>query len=212
MNNVYVVFSRTNTVMGKFIRFFTKNEFNHVSLCFDSDLMRLYSFGRFHVNSPLVGGFVIETPERILYKDRDIKIKVCRLSLDAASFDGICNRVSEIVNNRSRIIYNSLSALSSVFHKKCPVNNAFTCIEFVTYVLDKYEAVTIRDLENALEDCVIYNGSYKSYINSIRNNINNTYDDYLKRLKTFEIVSGTVNHFRKLLQYKNDTDKRAGGE
>lgn len=60
MPKIYVVITKTNTVVSKAIRFCTKKEYNHVSLSFDPSLEQMYSFGRIYPNYPVPGGFVRE--------------------------------------------------------------------------------------------------------------------------------------------------------
>ncbi len=73
----YVVFFVTNTIMGKMIQFATRNSYSHVALAFEEDLQTMYSFARYHINSPISGGFVIEHPHRYLNGNRDVEINVC---------------------------------------------------------------------------------------------------------------------------------------
>ena len=61
---LYIMLSRTGTGMGKVIRAFTRNEYNHVSLPLDSSFKRFVSFARYRQDVPLAGGFVAETPQR----------------------------------------------------------------------------------------------------------------------------------------------------
>ena len=60
-NVIYIVFSSTPTGMGRLIRLATRNQYNHVSLSFESDIQKLYSFARYHRTIPLYGGFVVES-------------------------------------------------------------------------------------------------------------------------------------------------------
>ena len=66
MSYLYVMLSRTDTGMGRFIRFFTREEYNHVSLCVDDSLQKFVSFARYRQDTPLAGGAVAEPPQRLL--------------------------------------------------------------------------------------------------------------------------------------------------
>ena len=57
MAKIYVVITKTGTVVSKAIRLCTNN---HVSLSFDPSLEKMYSFGRLFPSSPIPGGFVQE--------------------------------------------------------------------------------------------------------------------------------------------------------
>ena len=60
MKKVYVIMMQIDTFIGKAIRFFTREEFNHASICLTEKFDKFYSFGRIIINNPLAGGFVIE--------------------------------------------------------------------------------------------------------------------------------------------------------
>ena len=57
-NQLYIMLSRTDTGMGRLIRFFTRYDYNHVSLSLDPRLHSWVSFARYAVDVPLAGGFV----------------------------------------------------------------------------------------------------------------------------------------------------------
>ena len=46
MNKVYIVLSRSNTLLAMLIRVFTGKFYNHASIAFEKDLNSFYSFGR----------------------------------------------------------------------------------------------------------------------------------------------------------------------
>ncbi|WP_373206018.1 hypothetical protein [Clostridium tertium] len=65
----YLIFSKTGTSISKFINFYTKDKYVHVSLSFDDSFEKMYSFGRKYTNNPLIGGFVEENINEGIYKD-----------------------------------------------------------------------------------------------------------------------------------------------
>ena len=71
---LYVMISKTNTKMGNFIRFFTRYDYNHVSLSLDKELKSFVSFARIVQDAPLYGGFVTESFERFLQINFDTVI------------------------------------------------------------------------------------------------------------------------------------------
>lgn len=60
MPKIYLVLTKSNTVFARTIRMYTKKEYNHVSVSFDPQLEKMYSFGRIYPQFPLPGGFVHE--------------------------------------------------------------------------------------------------------------------------------------------------------
>lgn len=60
MKNIYVIITQTGTLVARTIKIFTREEFNHASICLTDKFDKFYSFGRLILNNPLVGGFIIE--------------------------------------------------------------------------------------------------------------------------------------------------------
>jgi hypothetical protein len=155
MRYLYVMLSRTDTRMGRFIRFFTQGQYNHVSLCIDDDLKQFVSFARYRQDVPLAGGCVAEFPERLLSCGSKLPVKIFRLEItqsEASHLEALFERIE-----RAPLVYNSLGALLSSCHIPCAVPGAYTCLEFAGTVLGKTYP-SIQALEAALEPYVFYQG------------------------------------------------------
>lgn len=60
MKKIYIVLTHTGTYLSRFIRFYTKATYSHVSLGLDRNLNELYSFGRKYPYIAIIGRFVRE--------------------------------------------------------------------------------------------------------------------------------------------------------
>jgi len=60
MGKVYIILSRSNTLLARFIRLVTKKYYNHASLSFDRSLETFYSFGRLNPKLMFPAGFITE--------------------------------------------------------------------------------------------------------------------------------------------------------
>ena len=65
---LYVVFSTTPFKIGKFIRFITGYNYNHVSVSLNKDLKKMYSVGRLNPYNTIIGGFVHESLDEGTFK------------------------------------------------------------------------------------------------------------------------------------------------
>jgi hypothetical protein len=196
-NYIYVVFIVTNTNMGKLIRFFTRNQYSHVTVAFDKDLRNMYSFARYHINSPISGGFVVEQPERYLIGNNDVTIKICELPVTEEEYERIKTEVSFFQQNKEEMIYNTLNAVLSLLKRRISVKNTYTCLEFVTYLLRYPNMLAIKELERSFEKYVVYHGSLKGITQWEKSYVNE--DDYFRRRHVIGIVIDTVYHFRKIV-------------
>ena len=196
-NYIYVVFIVTNTNMGKLIRFFTRNQYSHVTVAFDKDLRSMYSFARYHINSPISGGFVVEQPERYLNGNNDVTVKICELPVTEEEYERIKTEVSFFQLNKEEMIYNTLNAVLSLLKRRISVKNTYTCLEFVTYLLRYPNVLAIKELERSFEKHVVYHGSLKGITQWEKSYVNE--DDYFRRRHVIGIVVDTVYHFRKIV-------------
>lgn len=152
---LYVMLSRTDTGMGRFIRFFTKEEYNHVSLCLDSNLRHFVSFARYHRDVPLAGGFVAEPPARLRSCGNAMPVKIFKIEISPSEAEHL-EMLFEMAGQTS-LVYNSLGALLSSCHIRCPIPGAYTCLDFADTVLGE-QYFTIAALGAGLEQWEIYRG------------------------------------------------------
>ena len=192
----YIVFSRTNTGIGKVIRRVTRNTYNHTSLCLDGKFYQLISFARKHVNSPFQGGFVVETPVRYLSDGEDIIVKVCRLDESIFPIIEMKKRLDAVRSEEKSYIYNTYGAIVSPFKIKFSPYRTFTCVEFAAYVLGLEEKIySVHQLEKIFDKAKVYEGSYKQLVENYKHLFPE--DDYQTRQRKRDIIFGTANHLYK---------------
>lgn len=193
--HVYVVFLTTNTFMGKMIRFFTRNRYSHVSFALEENLNKMYSFARYHINSPISGGFVVEHPGRYLNGGRDVMIKVCKVPVSEEEYNRMKDTIAYFCKHREVMIYNTINAVLSLMKKKLEVKDSYTCIEFVTYLLNIRNVLAIKELETMLEAYQIYQGSLKA----IAECEPILEDEYFQRRCWKGVIYDTFSHFGKII-------------
>lgn len=175
---LYIVFSRTNTTVGKIVRMATKHEYNHVSLSCCPKLCKMYSFARYKKNAPFVGGFVCERPSRYLYPDDDISTKICRLPITEEELISLRSRIRHFESESKKMKYNTIDALLFPLGINAKIKDSYTCLDFVCTLLG-VPAKSIEELEYMLEKYVIYEGPLSEYL---------TYFE-LKGLEYFDPIS-----------------------
>lgn len=195
-NYIYITFLVTNTGMGKLIRTFTNNQFSHVTVSFDKDLRQMYSFARYHINSPISGGFVIERPHRYLNSDQDVMVKICELKVTKEESKRILKELSYFKQNQDIMIYNTMNALLSLLRKRISVKNMFTCLEFVTHLMQYPDMLAIEELEQRLEPYVIYQGSLRAIA---KHETLPEEDTYFNKRRRVEVALDTIFHFHKVV-------------
>lgn len=164
---IYIVFSSTQGKMGKMIRLVTDYPYNHVSLALDEKLQTFYSFARHYKNTPLYGGFIEESSLRYTDENQPAILKICKIPVSEEEFSQLKNKIDEMKRREKQYVYNTLSAVSSAFHHKITIRNAYTCVEFVADLLvrcgievglNPYRFTTIEAFDKLLADKVIFEG------------------------------------------------------
>jgi len=170
---LYIVFSSTPFKMGKMIRFVNRFNYNHVSISLDGGLNMLYSFARHYKTAPFYGGFVKEACLRYKNADSYANIEVCALPISDIQQDKIHNYLTNMDQNSNLYVYNMLSAIGTVLGKKVKMQHAFTCVEFITDLLEKCDIgvgtdtnnyYTIKDIFDKVCGYSVYGGSVTKYL------------------------------------------------
>lgn len=176
--NIYIVISQTPTRFGKCLRKFGNLSYNHAAIGLDSDLSQVYAFARPQHNSLLDGHLVRETLERYtLRKAVPVPVAVFKLDVTPAQYCWVKETVNSILND-PEYMYNLISVLSYPITKGFETYKAYSCIEFVAYILNHLGYIlpmpayqcTPDDLNKLLKDKKVYEGD-------IRGRMANTADD-----------------------------------
>ena len=163
--SIDIVFSSTPYKLGKLIRRFTGESYNHVSLSLDWELRQMYSFARHYYRTPFYGGFVHESRARYHLKGVPSQIKICRLSVSEDAYAALADRLAAMYARREQYPYNHLSVLTIPFRRLVHLKDARVCSEFVAEQLhslglpvNPWKYYSVGALEALLSDSVIYTG------------------------------------------------------
>jgi len=165
---LYVLFSRQNTKIGRFIRVFLRNSrYSHVTVALDDSLYAMYSFSRKRHDSPFSGCFMREYPSHFFVGGRDLQAKLCRVELDDEAYFRVMQRIEHCRTHSSRMLYNLYDAFALPLKRRVRLRDAYTCVDFAAFLLDMDADVSsIGALEQKLDRYCIYEGSLKAYIDS----------------------------------------------
>ena len=107
MKKIYIVLTHTGTNLSKIIKFFTKDEFSHISIALDQNLDEMYSFGRLNPYNPFWGGFVHEKINEGTFK-RFYKTmsQVYSLEIDETKYNKIKEAIEIIKKDKKKYKFN----------------------------------------------------------------------------------------------------------
>lgn len=135
MPAVYFMISQTHTRFAWMIRKFGSTQYNHAAISLDPELKELYAFARPRRNAVFLGRLV---HEQLFYYSRGkypcINVVIFKLPVTQRQYDEI-RRIVHQVYHDEEYVYNLFSVLTYPLTKGFGVKKAFSCIEFVIYLL-----------------------------------------------------------------------------
>ena len=136
--HIYIVLTRTNTVLSNLISLIKNDEYTHASISVNKDLNTMYSFGRKHACNPFVGCFVKENLfEGVFGFHNKLKGQVLQLNVTEEQYDEATKLLYDFVSNSNYFKYNYLGLINSLFNRESFCDDRFLCSEFVYYILNK---------------------------------------------------------------------------
>lgn len=144
MKTIYLLLTRSNTVISGVIHAATGDEYTHISLSMDPQLRSFYSFGRFYPNLPLPAGFIQESL-RSGYFGRHCAMPCALYALDVsdASYAAICSQIEEMQSEAGQYRYNLLGLLLCRMKLAHERGKHFFCSQFVARMLQQSGAARL---------------------------------------------------------------------
>lgn len=178
MKSVYILLTMSGTGVSKFMKFFVRSEFIHVSLSFDEDLKTSYSMGRLKVNNPWVGGFVEEHPDTGVFGKFNPWCEVLKLDIEEERYMKLKSDIEYLKENRKKYTYNYFGVPLIYFKIPHKLKRSFTCTQLVGTLLKRCNNELLRDIHKdvsliisndfykVLEVISLYKGYLRDYVSS----------------------------------------------
>lgn len=142
---LYIVLTRTNTVISRLIRVFKKDRFTHASLSLDKDLNQMYSFGRKHFYNPFVGRFRKENINEGIYKFcHELPGAIIEIEVTKEQYENVEELLFHFIKNKDLYKYNYMGLIHNIINKDQCSENRFLCSEFVYYILKESGVIDLH--------------------------------------------------------------------
>ncbi|MFT4143611.1 MAG: hypothetical protein QM644_04070 [Mobilitalea sp.] len=133
---LYIVLTRTQTVVSKLIHLVKNDEFTHASIALDKELDQMYSFGRKNFNNPFIGRFKKENVNEGLYQYCNIiPAGIIEIEVSKQQYECAKDLIDNFITNSDLYKYNYKGLLYNLLNKPVYRENRFLCSEFVYYIL-----------------------------------------------------------------------------
>ena len=142
---IYIVVSKTHTLLGRAIQHSLGVSVNHSSITTDASLANLYSFGRKGIYNVFNNGFVEESINEGFFKRYGkTEIYVLRLEVEEDLVYNVNQRIVAFQNYDPQMQYSILGLLYCYFGIDRKRQNKYFCSQFVAEMLraSGYEGLT----------------------------------------------------------------------
>ena len=132
---IYIVLSRSGTILSRIIHLVTRDRFTHASIALDEDLYRMFSFGRRYTHNPFIGCFKQELlSDRHFVRGRAGMI--IKLPVTQEQYNEVSLHIQDFRDYSEAFFYNVRGLVTSAFHRTAEGYYRFFCSEFVYHVLN----------------------------------------------------------------------------
>lgn len=136
MKKLYIILTHTGTILSKIIRYWTKDEFSHVSIALDADLEEMYSFGRLNAYNAFWGSFVHEHINKGTFKRfKKTRAEVYSIFVTDEQYEKAKKTIAYFNKNKQKYKFNTLGLACVSINKRIIRKNKFYCAEFVKHIL-----------------------------------------------------------------------------
>lgn len=199
MKYIYILISQTHTGFADKVRKWGKVTYNHAAIALDEKMTELYAFARPKHSAVMLGRLVRESAFRYsLGKHSCVNSMIFRIPVTAEQYEWIRDTIHRIRNNKA-YIYNLFSVLSTPVTGGFFTYRAFSCIEFVMFLLQgvgySVDKPLYRyrpdDLIGLLSDSVYYQGNLLEYMDDTSEDVG-----YFQHMSPEEVLTSILIPFR----------------
>lgn len=148
---IYIVLTRTQTVISKLIQILKKDEYTHAAIALDKDLEQMYSFGRKNTYNPFVGKFRKEHIDEGVYNFCDtLPGVIIEVSVSKQQYEKAKGLVNHFITNCDLYKYNYQGLFYTLLNKGVYREDRFLCSEFVYYILKESKIVNFKKSGNLI--------------------------------------------------------------
>lgn len=149
MKCIYIILSQSGTEISKFLKFITKEKYNHSSICINDSFNEFYSFGRKNVNLPIPGGFIIENAFRHVFgKFKNIPCMILEKEITDEQYENLKEIIDYFIKNKDLLSYAFITLALTDTNYSIVSETKFFCPQFVAKILNDISIETPKTPEH----------------------------------------------------------------
>ena len=141
---IYILLSRTETMVARIIRAIKGDGYSHVSIALSPTTDKFYSYGRRKIHNPLISGFIIENIHTGVFgnfpKSRSI---LYSLDVSEEAYNAICKIIRYRLTHYRQSKYNFLGLFAMAVDIPIRSRTKFTCAQFAACTLSEARAASL---------------------------------------------------------------------
>lgn len=142
MKTIYILLTRSSSVLSRVIHFATGDDYTHVSIAFDKDLHTLYSSGRKNGWTVIPAGPCKESiREGFITKQKNVPCALYKLEVSEKVYEMAKQEVENIMDNADEYHYNILGLLLCRLNIPYNRKRNYFCSQLVSEVLHRSNAL-----------------------------------------------------------------------
>lgn len=144
MNTIYILLTRSGTLLSNLVYLFTGDPFTHASISFDPTLQPLYSSARKNGETMFPAGPCREYFHRGFYqKHRQIPCALYALDVSQEQYDRAKREVGRIISRSDDYHFNILGLALCRLNIPLRRKNKFFCSQFVAEILQRSNSLAL---------------------------------------------------------------------
>lgn len=142
MKTIYLLLTKTDTILSKTIGLVTKDPFTHVALSLNKEMTELYSFGRKSKYNLLNSGFVKEQMVNSVYeKSMACNCAVYAIEITEIQYRRLQREIRRMIRTEKYYKYNFLGLVYYYIGYEKKRNRKYFCSEFVSEMLMRIDVL-----------------------------------------------------------------------
>lgn len=143
MKTIYILLTRSETIVSKIVHLVTSDTYTHASIAFDGNLQTLYSSSRKNGHTMFPAGPCTESIYSGYYKRHStIPCAVYELQVSDEAYENAKLEVERIMTDADQYYYNIIGLLLCQFNISYHRKHYFFCSQFVGEMLRRSQAVS----------------------------------------------------------------------
>lgn len=144
MKSIYILLTKSDTILSRIVHYVTGDTYTHASLSFDDSLKILYSSSRKNGRTLFPAGPCRENLHSGYYRrHKQIPCAVYELQVSDDAYEKAKQEVALIMSEADRYHFNIIGLLLCQFNIPYHRKHYFFCSQFVSEVLHRSEAIAL---------------------------------------------------------------------